>query len=266
MNQPKPEPPLDLQFENVERAGQTVRLAFVKRNARHDGLAGLVWLGGFRSDLTSSKATAIDAWAGRQGAGCLRFDYSGHGRSEGRFEDATIGLWLAESLAMIRAKTAGPQILIGSSMGGWIALLAARALETAGEIERLRALVLIAPAVDFTERLMFATMKPAERTALARDGVVWHRSAYAPDPYPITQALISEGRNHLLFDHALRSHCPVHILQGMQDPDVPWQHAMVLVEHLAADPTILSLIRDGDHRLSREQDVKQILAAIESFL
>ncbi len=226
MNHPKSEPSSDLQFRAIEAAGRAVRLAFVKRPAGRVTSAGLVWLGGFHSDLTSTKAAAIDGWAGRHGAACLRFDYSGHGRSEGRFEEGTVGGWLQESLAMIRAETAGPQILIGSSMGGWIALLAARALVEAGEAERLRALVLIAPAVDFTERLIWDKMKPAQRKALAKHGAIWHRSAYAEETYPITSALISEGRNHLLFDRALRSHCPVHILQGMRDPDVPWQHAM----------------------------------------
>ncbi len=217
------------------------------------------------SDMQSSKATFLDQWAARQGRSFLRFDYSGHGLSEGRFDAGTIGRWLEDALAVIRAASAGPQILVGSSMGGWLALLCARAFAQTGETARLHGLVLIAPAVDFTEKLIFERLPPEARHQLDRDGVFMRTSAYAAAPYPITRALLEEGRRHLLFGATIRTHCPVHILQGMRDEDVPWQHAMTLVEHLAGDPVVLTLIRDGDHRLSRDEDLARLTQAIEAM-
>ncbi len=227
---------------------------------RRDGAGpGLVWLGGFRSDMGATKATALDAWAAARGRACLRFDYSGHGESGGRFVDGTITRWLADSLAAI-ATTSGPRVLVGSSMGGWLALLAARALAEAGTPPA--GLVLLAPAVDFTQRLLWPGLDADARRAIEEDGV-WHQpSAYSPEPVPITRALIDDGRSHLLLDRPVRAHAPVHILQGMADPDVPWREATVLMEHLADDPATLTLIRDGDHRLSRPQDVERMLAAV----
>ena len=226
---------------------------------------GVVWLGGFKSDMKSPKAERLEAWAAAEGRGSLRFDYSGHGESGGRFEDGTIGHWLAESLAMIRTQTEGPQILVGSSMGGWIALLVARELEKAGESKRLAGLALIAPAVDFTEALLWSHLPPDARSDIETKGLWLRYSQYAPEPYPITRALIEDGRRHLLLGGTIRTHCPVHILQGMQDPDVPWRHAMTLVEHLAGDPVALTLIKDGDHRLSREEDIARLLSAVENL-
>lgn len=243
------------------------RIAFLKRPAHAAGAAlpGLIWLGGFMSDMGSTKATFLDQWAAGEGRSYLRFDYSGHGLSEGRFEDGTIGLWLAQALAVIRAASEGPQILIGSSMGGWLALLCARALAQMGETARLHGLVLVAPAVDFTEKLIFERLPPEARRQLERDGVWMRHSAYAATPYPITKTLIEEGRQHLIFGDTIRTHCPIHILQGMRDADVPWQHAMTLVEHLAGDPVVLTLIKDGDHRLSRVEDLARLQQAIESM-
>ncbi len=249
-------------------AGETRRrIAFVRRRAYGSGAAqaGLVWLGGFRSDMDSTKATFLDYWAVREGRGLLRFDYSGHGRSEGRFEAGTIGLWLEEALAIIRAASEGPQILIGSSMGGWLALLCARIFARTGETGRLQGLVLIAPAVDFTEKLLFERLPPEARQQLDTDGVWMRASAYAAAPYPITRKLIEEGRQHRLFGETIRTHCPVHILQGMRDEDVPWQHAMTLVEHLAGDPVVLTLIKDGEHRLSRDKDLARLTQAIAAM-
>ena len=214
------------------------------------------------SDMTSTKAVALDRWCGEQGRGMLRFDYSGHGRSEGRFEEGTISAWARDALTVVRALTSGPQILVGSSMGAWIALLTARALARAGEESRLGGMVLVAPAVDFTERLMWDQFLPDVRRAIDRDGV-WHRpSPYGDTPYPITRALIEDGRAQCLLGATVRAHCPVHILQGMQDPDVPWSHAMLLVEHLHADPVSITLIKDGDHRLSRDQDIAALISAV----
>lgn len=254
------------QYLAVGRGPLARCIAYLRRPAR--GLAskpGIVWLGGFKSDMHGTKAEHIDRFAAQSGRAYLRFDYSGHGLSGGRFEDGTIGLWLEESLAAIRNLTSGPQILVGSSMGGWIALLAAKALHESGEMERLKALVLIAPAVDFTETLIFARMPPSARAELLEKGVCLQNSAYSPEPYPITQRLIEEGRNHLLFESKIRANCPVHILQGMQDEDVPWRHAMALLEHLAFDLVSLTLINDGDHRLSRKEDLARLTAAIEAM-
>lgn len=254
------------QFLVVGNGCRARRIAYLRR-APKPGTArpGIVWLGGFRSDMHGIKAAHLDCDARESGRAYVRFDYSGHGLSEGRFEAGTIGDWLEETLAAVRALTNGPQILAGSSMGGWLALLAARALHESGEANRLKGLVLIAPAVDFTEALILAKMSPASRSELAKTGVWLRASAYAPEPYPITWELIEEGRKHLLFGGVIRTHCPVHILQGMQDADVPWRHATELAEHLPADPVSLTLVKDGDHRLSREEDLARLSAALEAI-
>lgn len=253
--------------DEISTSFQTVdgcEIAFRRRAAdpARPTRPGIVWLGGFKSDMQSTKAQRLDAFAAAEGRACLRFDYSGHGESSGRFEDGVISRWLAESLALIRAQTAGPQVIVGSSMGGWIALLAARAMGAQEARERLAGWVLIAPAVDFTEALMWAQMSPKVRKQIETDGVWMRHSAYAPDPYPITRALIEDGRRNLLLGETIDAHAPVHILQGMKDPDVPWTHAMTLVEHLAGDNVTLSLIKDGDHRLSREEDIAALISAV----
>ncbi|WPP06389.1 alpha/beta hydrolase [Methylocella tundrae] len=257
--------PGEPQFLHVGEGAKARRIAFLRRAASASDGAGLVWLGGFRSIMRGEKASYLDRAAGEAGRAYVRFDYSGHGESEGCFEDSTIGLWLEEALAVVRALTEGPQILIGSSMGGWLALLAARALFAAGESARLRGLVLIAPAVDFTEKLIWDRMPAKARAALKAKGVWPRPSRYRPEPDPISRGLIEEGRRHLLLDATIRSHCPVHILQGMQDEDVPWRHALTLIEHMHGDPATLTLIKDGDHRLSRPEDLARIWAAVEGM-
>ncbi|MCC2104178.1 MAG: alpha/beta fold hydrolase, partial [Hyphomicrobiales bacterium] len=167
-----------------------------------------------------------------------------------------------ESLSIIRSQTRGRQVLIGSSIGGWIALLAARALAAAGEADRIAGMVLIAPAVDFTSTLMEPSLSARAKAEIETTGRWLRPSEYSPEPYPITKALLDDGRKHLLFGTAIRTYGPAHILQGMQDPDVPWRHALALVEHLADDPATLSFISDGDHRLSRDQDIARLIAAV----
>jgi pimeloyl-ACP methyl ester carboxylesterase len=201
----------------------------------------------------------------RPGRAYLRFDYSGHGLSDGSFEAGTIGVWLEESLAAIRELTEGPQILVGSSMGGWLALLIARALHQSGEEERLKGLVLLAPAVDFTEVLIFERMPASARAELLKNGVWMRPSNHSPARYPITKRLIEDGRNHLLFGGTIRAYCPIHILQGMQDENIPWRHTMTLVENLASDPVSVTLVKDGDHRLAGEEDLARLTAAIEAM-
>lgn len=222
----------------------------------------IVWLGGFRSDMRATKAEALARWGDANGRKVVRFDYCGHGESEGRFEDCTISTWLADALAVIRAEAGPAPILVGSSMGGWIALLAARALRKIRDPHAPAALVLVAPAADFTERLMWAQFPPDVKAEIETNGFWLRPSAYAPEPYPITRALIEDGRNHLLLDAPVDPGCPVTILQGMQDPDVPWGHAMELVERLPSQSVTMTLVKDGDHRLSREPDIALLLDAV----
>ncbi len=242
-----------------------------------DGAApGLFWLSGYKSDMKGTKAEAVARWAADRGRACVRFDYSGHGESSGQFTGGTIGRWLVDSLAVFEACCRGPQILIGSSMGAWLALLLVRALRRRSSAGRpalpqpgvaatVGGMVLIAPAIDFTEELMWKRFTPAIKRELAEQGV-WERpSAYSPEPYPITRQLIEEGRNHLLLDAMIETGCPVRILQGVEDPDVPWQHAIALTSRLACDDVVLTLVKDGDHRLSRPEDIERLLRAVAEF-
>jgi pimeloyl-ACP methyl ester carboxylesterase len=231
--------------------------------ARAGSGPGLFWLGGFNSDMKGTKALALDAWAAEHGRPCVRFDYSGHGESGGRFADGTVGRWLEESLAVFERFCAGPQVVVGSSMGGWIALLLAREVAKRARSASLSGLVLIAPAPDFTEELMWKGFSPDIRREIETKGVWLRPSQYGDGtPYPITRDLIEEGRNHLLLGGSIEVGCPVRILQGAKDPDVPWQHAFALVHRLPADDVVLTMIQDGDHRLSRPQDIARIIAAV----
>jgi pimeloyl-ACP methyl ester carboxylesterase len=235
--------------------------------ARPGAPPGLFWLGGFKSDMRGTKAEALDQWAEQQGRACTRFDYSGHGESGGAFEDGTIGRWLEDSLAVFTEVCSGPQILIGSSMGGWLALLLARELQRRGGTPpaSVAGMVLIAPAVDFTEALMWKRFPAKVKREIEKAGV-WERpSAYGDGPYPITRALIEDGRNHLMLGHLIETGCPVRILQGVQDKDVPFAHAMELVSRLAHDDVVLTLVKDGDHRLSRPEDIERLTAAVAEF-
>jgi len=225
----------------------------------------LVWLGGFRSDMHGGKAEAVAAFAAARAQACLRFDYSGHGESDGRFEDGTISRWLEESLAVIRRYAGASPLLIGSSMGGWLATCAARALRDAGDRAAPSALVLIAPAHDFTERLFLPRLDPQVRESLARTGRALIASGPGGDPYLIRQALFDDGRRHLLLDAPFAVGCPVSILQGMRDDAVPWQHALEIVDRLQDQAVTLSLVKDGDHRLSRDQDIARLLRMLDTL-
>jgi pimeloyl-ACP methyl ester carboxylesterase len=235
--------------------------------ARPGGAPGLFWLGGFKSDMRGTKAVALDEWAGRAGRAMVRFDYSGHGESGGAFADGTIGAWLEESVEVFRACCIGPQVAIGSSMGGWLALLLARELarQGGGAGPSLKGLVLIAPAVDFTEDLMWKRMPPDIQKQITETGSWTRPSAYDPEGYPITRTLIEEGRNHLLLGGMIETGCPVRILQGVRDEDVPWQHAVELTSRFAQDDVVLTLVKDGDHRLSRPEDIERLFAAVAEF-
>jgi pimeloyl-ACP methyl ester carboxylesterase len=192
-----------------------------------------------------------------------RFDYSGHGESGGNFTDGTIGRWFEETLAVFDGFCRGPQVVIGSSMGGWLALLLTRELIRRAQPDpRVTRLVLIAPAVDFTEELMWKRFPPEVKREIEQAGVWARPSQYSEQPYPITRGLIEEGRRHLLLDGMIETGCPVRILQGVQDPDVPWQHTVELTARFARDDVVLTLVKDGDHRLSRPEDIERLIAAV----
>jgi pimeloyl-ACP methyl ester carboxylesterase len=228
---------------------------------------GLFWLGGYKSDMKGTKAEALADWAAQTGRACVRFDYSGHGESQGAFTDGTIGRWLADSLAVFDACCTGPQILIGSSMGGWLALLLTRELKRRGHdgAASIAGMVLIAPAVDFTEELMWKRFTPEIKRELEATGVWARPSQYSAEPYLVTQQLIEDGRKHLLLGGLIETGCPVRIVQGVEDPDVPWQHAVELTSRLASDDVVLTLVKDGDHRLSRPEDIERMIAAVKEF-
>ena len=237
--------------------GSNVREIAVQQRAGKG--PGMFWLGGFRSDMMGSKAMALDALGAEHGLAVTRFDYSGHGVSGGSFDHGTISRWLEEAEAVL-ARTQGPQILVGSSMGGWIALLLARRLLAAGT--PAHAMVLIAPAADMTHELMLPGFTPGEHEALQNLGHVDQPSEYSDTPYRITRALIEDGAQHLLFGGVIETGCPVTILQGGRDPDVPQAQAIKLVTHMLHDPVTLTLIPDGDHRLSRDEDLARLKDAV----
>lgn len=216
---------------------------------------GLFWMGGFKSSMDGSKATALDALGAATGREVTRFDYSGHGQSSGKFEDGTISDWLDDGLAVFEQMTHGNQIVVGSSMGGWLALLLNKHLR-AREINRVKALILIAPAVDMTADLMRASFSADELVEYESTNQVARPSAYSDEPYVLTRALLEDGDKHLLFGHTLQTHCPVHIIQGVKDEDVPVEHALKLVSHLLQDEVTVTLVPDGDHSLSRPQDLE----------
>lgn len=237
----------------------------VREGKSRAGSPGLFWLGGFNSDMKGTKAEALDQWAEGNGRACVRFDYSGHGESGGNFTDGTIGCWLEESVAVYRQFAKGPQVVIGSSMGGWLALLLGRRLRDVKDAAPLAGMVLIAPAVDFTEELMWKQFPADIRNEIETKGAWLRPSAYGEEPYPITKGLIEEGRKHLMLGELIEPGCPVHILQGVQDPDVPWRHAVELVSRFSRDDVVLTLIKDGDHRLSRPEDIERLIAAVSEF-
>ncbi|AWN44634.1 alpha/beta hydrolase [Methylobacterium durans] len=246
------------EFITVETDGASRRIAV---RVREGAGPPVVWLGGFRSDMGATKAMAVDAWAESAGRKLVRFDYSGHGASDGAFADGTISAWLADAEAVIAIYAAQGPIMIGSSMGGWIACLAARNRRRRGEPPPA-GLVLIAPALDFTESLMWDRFPPQVRETLLRDRVWYRPTDYAPVPDPITLDLIEDGRRHRMLDGPIDLGCPVHILQGMEDPDVPHAHAIRLLDRLPKAGAVLTLIADGDHRLSRSQDIRRLVAAV----
>ncbi len=232
-----------LAWDKIEGAGPTI-----------------VFLPGFRSDMTGDKATGLAAFAASRGQAMLRFDYSGHGASGGDFLDGTIGRWAADALVAIDRLTTGALILVGSSMGGWIGLLTAIARP-----DRVTALVGIAAAPDFTERLMWESMAPPERERLMRDGVLYVPSQYGT-PTPITRRLIEDGRDHLVLNGQIPFAGRVRLLHGQADPDVPWELALTIADRIASDDVAVTLVKDGDHRLSRPSDLALLYRTVGALL
>jgi pimeloyl-ACP methyl ester carboxylesterase len=223
-------------------------------------MPGVLFCGGFQSDMTGTKATALEAACRAAGRAYTRFDYFGHGQSTGMFTDGTVGRWTDDAIAVLDNIARGPQVLVGSSMGGWIMLLAALARP-----ERVRGLVGIAAAPDFTEALMWQRFPAEVKRQLETEGV-WHEpSQYADEPYPITMRLIAEGRHHLLLDGPIPFDGPVRLLHGMADADVPWQHALRLIDALTSRDATLTLVKNGDHRLSEPADIERLTAVVEAL-
>lgn len=252
-----PEP----QFIQAGKMGSTRTIAVDVVPGRSPAL---LWLSGFKSDMTGTKAEALAEFGRSRQQAVVRFDYSGHGRSGGNFEDACVSDWLEEAETVFDRYCGQEVILVGSSMGGWISLLLALSRKDSG---RIKGLVLIAPAVDFTEELMWKQRFTDEiREAIERDGRWSQPSDYGDGPYVITRKLIEDGRQHLLLDKDIHLGVPVTILQGAQDPDVPASHAQRLVEALPRDDVTYSLVPDGDHRLSRPQDIELLLRAVQDLI
>ena len=236
--------------------GDGVELAWVRQEGREPTV---VFLPGFGSDMTGEKAIALAAFCAERGQAMLRFDYSGHGTSGGRFEDGAIGRWTDDALAIIDRMTTGPLLLVGSSMGGWIALLVALARSP-----RVVGLIGIAAAPDFTEVLMWQSMSFEQRATIMRDGILREPSKYG-EPYRITRALIEDGRNHLLLGRPIALNCPIRLLHGQCDPDVPWEISLRIAEQVTSEDVRVILVKDGDHRLSRPCDLvllRQTVAAL----
>ncbi len=226
---------------------------------------GIVWLGGWRSAMSGTKAQALKQWAKSKGRAFTAHDYSGHGDSGGDFTEGSISRWVSESLAVFDTFTEGRQVLVGSSMGAWIALRVIEMLRTRGDVGRIAGLVLVAPAPDFTHELLLPGFTDADRAKLVQTGRVERASAYDANPDVYTSAFLEDGAANRVMTGPIHTHCPVHILHGMADREVPFSHALKLMEHLPADGVTLSLIKDGDHRLSRPQDIALLLRAIEAM-
>jgi pimeloyl-ACP methyl ester carboxylesterase len=249
-----------------EGAGaRDIAIAF-RPSTKRGAKTALVWLGGYRSDMSGTKAVEVDALAGELGLAAIRFDYSGHGVSGGAFRDGTISRWLEEALAVLAHLKPKHIVLVGSSMGGWIALRLVQELKRHKKAAKVDGIVLIAPAPDFTAELIEPHLTETERRSLAERGYFEEHSAYSPEPNIYTRDLIEDGRSNLVMTGIIETGCPVHILQGMKDPDVPYSHALKLVEFLPGDDVVLTLIRDGDHRLSRPQDIEKMRAAIKASI
>lgn len=250
---------------SVGTGARARRIAYLQQPARVSGAPGFVWLQGLKSEMVSTKATALAAWCAEKGYACTRFDYSGHGRSEGKFEDAVIGDWLEEAHAVLAQLTSGPQILVGSSTGGYVALLVLRDLITQQRQDRIKALTLIAPAWDMTEALMWQRFPESAKRDILEKGVYLRPSNYGDGPYAITRKFIEEGRKHLIGPQGFDPGVPVQVLHGLLDEDVPWEHTMELEATLRGDHVRVMAVPDGDHRLARPEDLDLLFRTLSDL-
>jgi pimeloyl-ACP methyl ester carboxylesterase len=237
-------------------SNQGTHIAYQKISGKSPGI---IFFGGFMSDMTGTKASHLESVCQRLGQAYVRFDYSGHGMSSGKFEEGTIGSWLEDALFVLDNLTEGPQIVVGSSMGGWLMVLAA--LKRA---ERIKALVGIASAPDFIEDL--AHMHIVQQEALMKNEICYLPSHDGVTAYPITRHLITEGRTHSILKAPIPLFCPVHLLHGLSDKDVPWQKSVKLAERLQSSDVTVTLIKNGDHRLSESAHLALIEKTISSLL
>jgi pimeloyl-ACP methyl ester carboxylesterase len=222
---------------------------------------GVVFLTGYKSDMTGGKALRLETFCRERGRAFVRFDYLGHGASSGDFADGTIGRWADDAVAVVDAVTEGPQVLVGSSLGGWIMLLAALRRR-----ERIAGLVGIAAAPDFTEDLIVPSLSIGDHATLERDGVLPVYSPYDPEPTPVTQRILDDGRNHLLLRGEIALDCPVRLIHGMRDPDVPWGTSLRLAERLRSPDVEVTLVKAGEHRLSEPRDLDRLCAVLAGLL
>lgn len=234
------------------------RIAYLDRTGEGPGV---VWLGGFNSDMSGTKAEALQEWADEENRPFVRFDYFGHGLSSGAPERGTVSRWCEDALAILDEVTEGPQVLVGSSMGAWIALLAARERP-----DKVRGLVLVAPAADFTEDLMWANFPPEVKQSLEAGGVWQRPSPYGPETHTVTMELIADGRENLVLRAPIVLDCPVRILHGMRDADVPWERSLKLAELVTGDDVTVTFVKDGDHRLSDEANLARLIDLVDSLL
>lgn len=256
-------------LDTTSSNGAPARIAYEYHTVTGSTEPGMVWFPGLNSTMTSTKVSALKEWAAARQRSLLCFEYSGHGSSDGEFRDGTISKWLNESIAMLREVAVGPQILIGSSMGAWLILLILRAIsrddKIIQEIVPVEGVVLLAPAHDMTEELMWNQFPDEARHAIQTVGHYDRPSRYGDGPYPITRALIEDGRNHLIGSDSFRSPCPVRIIHGINDPDVPWQHTNRLSHILTGEDVMLNLVQEGDHRLSRPKDIEKMFFIIDDL-
>jgi len=238
------------------------RLAYSAQiNEATQATPGVIFCGGFRSDMGGTKALALASWAAERKQNFVRFDYFGHGSSTGTFTDGTISHWRGDIPHILDTLTQGPQILVGSSFGGWLSMLAAL-----DRPNRVAGLVLIAPAIDMTERLMWDRFSDRARAKLESEGLIYDPSEYDPEGYPITHNLILDGRNHLLLGDTINISVPVRIIHGQQDTAVPWQLSLELAERLATDDVEMHFLKGGDHRLSEPHQIDALIRLIEELL
>lgn len=257
------------QFITVDSDGINRLIAYQRDAATRKELPGLIWLNGFTSTMMSTKVTALAGWCAARGLGLTRFDHLGHGESTGEMTAGTISRWLADATAVFDQLTEGPQILVGSSMGGWLAMLLLRQhlAELAPEQEsRIKGLMMIAPALDLTEDLIWQKMDETARRRLLDEGFIIRPEQHGGSPMPITREFIEDGRRHLLGNAGFAPRCPVRVLQGRSDEIVPWQHALRVMDVLEENDCEFLLIKDGDHRLSRPSDIVRLTETINGIL